>query len=135
MPPPPVLESSRSERGASDAAPAEDWLDIELDGDEEIGSDLMTTTPRAREPSCSYVPRSRRVGGAEQRRATSRSRRGTGLQSEDYARDHPEGATCCIPPGGREEHKRLSTARWTYARLCRQLDRVQVGHRRRRGSR
>ena len=63
---------------------------------------------------------------------TSSSRRGVALQSEDYARDRPEGATCCIPPGEREEHKRLPTSPWIYARLCRQLVRVQVSHRWRR---
>ena len=42
--PPSVAESGRRECGASDAAPAEDWLDIESDGDEDMGADLMTTT-------------------------------------------------------------------------------------------
>jgi len=45
MPPPPVPvpEHSRRSRGVSDAAPAEEWLDVELDGDEDMGADLMTT--------------------------------------------------------------------------------------------
>ena len=42
--PPSVAESGRRECGASDAAPAKDWLDIESDGDEDMGADLMTTT-------------------------------------------------------------------------------------------
>jgi len=41
-PPVPVPAHSRRSRRASDAAPAEDWLDIESDGDEGMDADLMT---------------------------------------------------------------------------------------------
>jgi uncharacterized protein (TIGR02231 family) len=44
MLPSPVPESGRRECGASDAAHAEDWLDIESDGDGDMGADLMATT-------------------------------------------------------------------------------------------
>ena len=45
MPPPPVTvpEYGRRSRGAADAAPVEDWLDVDSDGDEDMDADLMTT--------------------------------------------------------------------------------------------
>ena len=48
MPPPPTRPAAapgqcRRLRGASDTAPTEDLLDVESDGDEDMGADLMTT--------------------------------------------------------------------------------------------
>ena len=48
MPPPPprpapAPKQYRRSGGTSDAAPTEDWLDVETDGDEDMGADPMTT--------------------------------------------------------------------------------------------
>jgi len=122
-------------REISDGAPAEEWLDVESDGDEDINTDLMTAL--GSQPQWYMRARSLLRTTLKARRAcratACRIKSPVAVLPFEAKIMHvtvPEGAPRRVPPGDREEHERLPTAPWIRARLCRRLVRVQDSHRR-----